>query len=184
MMVRAWSVKIMEAKRPFIAFAYRPGFFTSDDFHYEVFTADKVEALRNIETVDDAEKACGLGDIIDARECPFWPVPLTAPIDFNQVIQFAKNWATELAAQHFARENPSFYEASQRMTAAYGKLFELEQKLRVFVELSWRANTLAYGGTSKLGRIFDKRSAGEKRNRLNTSMTITLPSSVLLTWMI
>lgn len=77
------------------------------------------------ETPDDVDGVVNYFDL--GKVVRVWPT-------LEAVLVSAEGWATELADEHIADTHPSFMEAQIRMSHAHSTHFELEHRLRVFVQ--------------------------------------------------
>lgn len=81
--------------------------------------------------IDGIVRFHGLGEIVWQYD---FPNILIDDDEDEAVWGLAVFAGDSIADQHMAATNPSFEEAQRRMMDAYGKLFELEQTLRTFVQ--------------------------------------------------
>ena len=127
---RGLRINLVEAKHILVILEFRPYYPPFDSTEIEIYPQSEYPDLANIDTADESAKYLQLGELVDSRH-----YPEALPTSYTPVVQeWAEQWATELADEHIARAKPSFYEATQRMVQAYGKLFELEHFLRAFIE--------------------------------------------------
>jgi len=135
MLIRGWRINFAEAKLLTVILDYRPRSFNPSMCEYQLeWQANKPE-LAGMEDVYEIAKVMHLGDIIGSR--PFLFASAQDAIGSEgqrKTREWAVAWAIELADRHMAETHPDFETARQRMVDAYGRLFELEQTLRLFVE--------------------------------------------------
>lgn len=117
---RGWRMSLVHLQTPVIILSY-PSLAPLKGRELHDYRESDYPDMPN--GIDDIAKFFGLGEVIGTRNFA---------MDTSRTE--AMKWAIALADEHIANTSPSFTEALTRMGRAYGKLFELEQTLRVLVQ--------------------------------------------------
>jgi hypothetical protein len=98
----------------------------------------KYEEIQTDSSIEAVLEVFELRELVDAKLCPFTTDKGIYPSPEEYERQLLNVWATEWARKVVDKQVTeafrTFIHAQQAMTTAYGKLFELEQTMRAFVE--------------------------------------------------